>query len=170
MRAAASKPILICYDRSAGARHAIETAGSLFPVSKAIVLHVWSPIAIIAAAYGGMVAHPAEALCDVSPDVSRRGWGHHREDDARHQQGTDRDQHCLPDKRPGATQGTTSGPAGRPAPPGPSPTSALHPGITDGRDDRGTLRIGLGSPAELAEAPTGRADHHDNDHAKTKRN
>ena len=31
----------------------------LFPGRKAIVLHVWSPVAVIAAAYGGMVALPA---------------------------------------------------------------------------------------------------------------
>jgi nucleotide-binding universal stress UspA family protein len=48
----ATEPILLCYDRSAGARRAIETAGALFPGRKAIVLHVWSPIAIAAAAYG----------------------------------------------------------------------------------------------------------------------
>jgi nucleotide-binding universal stress UspA family protein len=52
-------PILLCFDRSDGARHAIETAGTLFPGRPAIVLHVWSPIAVIAASYGGMVALPA---------------------------------------------------------------------------------------------------------------
>lgn len=52
-------PILLCFDRSDGARHAIQTAGALFPGRKAIVLHVWSPVAVIAAAYGGMVALPA---------------------------------------------------------------------------------------------------------------
>jgi nucleotide-binding universal stress UspA family protein len=52
-------PILICYDNSDGARRAIETAGALFPGRTAIVLHVWSPITVIAAAYGGMVTLPA---------------------------------------------------------------------------------------------------------------
>jgi nucleotide-binding universal stress UspA family protein len=52
-------PIVICYDRSDGARHAIETAGALFPGRQAIVLHVWSPVAVIAASYGGMVALPS---------------------------------------------------------------------------------------------------------------
>jgi nucleotide-binding universal stress UspA family protein len=52
-------PILLCYDGSASSIHAIDTAGALFPGHKAVVLHVWSPIAVIAAAYGGMVSLPA---------------------------------------------------------------------------------------------------------------
>ena len=52
-------PVLICYDRSDDARRAIETAAALFPGRKAIVMHVWSPVAVVAAAYGGMVALPA---------------------------------------------------------------------------------------------------------------
>jgi nucleotide-binding universal stress UspA family protein len=52
-------PILLCYDGSASSTHAIETAGVLLPANEAIVLHVWSPIAVIAAAYGGMVSLPA---------------------------------------------------------------------------------------------------------------
>lgn len=55
----ADNPILICYDGSEGSRHAIEKAGELFPAKAAIVLHVWSPFAIIAAAYGGAVALPS---------------------------------------------------------------------------------------------------------------
>ena len=51
-------PILICYDRSDDARRAIAVAGSLFPGRGAIVLHAWSPTAVIAAAYGGMVSLP----------------------------------------------------------------------------------------------------------------
>jgi nucleotide-binding universal stress UspA family protein len=45
-------PILICYDRSDGARRAIGVAGALFPGRRAVVLHVWSPIALATAAYG----------------------------------------------------------------------------------------------------------------------
>jgi nucleotide-binding universal stress UspA family protein len=53
-------PILLGYDGSAGSVRAAETAGALFPGRKAIVLHVWSPIAVIAAAYSGaMVSLPA---------------------------------------------------------------------------------------------------------------
>jgi len=35
-------PILICYDRSKGARLAIERAGALFPGARAVVLTIWS--------------------------------------------------------------------------------------------------------------------------------
>lgn len=59
MTTAANGPILICYDRSDGSRRAIETAGELFPGRKAIVLHVWSPVALIASTYGGMVSLPS---------------------------------------------------------------------------------------------------------------
>jgi len=59
MTTAVNGPILICYDRSDDARRAIETSGVLFPGRRAIVLHVWSPIAVIASAYGGMVSLPA---------------------------------------------------------------------------------------------------------------
>jgi nucleotide-binding universal stress UspA family protein len=53
-------PILLGYDGSPGSLRAVETAGTLFPGHKAIVLHVWSPIAVIAAACGGgMVSLPA---------------------------------------------------------------------------------------------------------------
>jgi nucleotide-binding universal stress UspA family protein len=54
-----TQPILVCYDGSEGARHAINTAAALFPGHNAIVLHAWSPISLIVAGYGGMVALPA---------------------------------------------------------------------------------------------------------------
>jgi hypothetical protein len=53
-------PILLCFDRSDGARRAIQTAGELFPGRTAVVLHVWSPIAIAVAAYGASLV-PAAA-------------------------------------------------------------------------------------------------------------
>ena len=37
--------LLLCYDRSEDARHAIERAGSLFAPRRALVLSVWQPIA-----------------------------------------------------------------------------------------------------------------------------
>jgi nucleotide-binding universal stress UspA family protein len=59
MSNADSKPILICYDGSDGARRAIETAAGLFGGHKTIVLNVWSPISLMVAAYGGMAALPS---------------------------------------------------------------------------------------------------------------
>ena len=47
--------ILLCYDRSPGARHAIETAAALFPGSTAVVLNVWTPISVLVSPYGAIV-------------------------------------------------------------------------------------------------------------------
>lgn len=38
------RPILICYDGSEDAQHALERAGNLFPGRRAIVLNVWEPL------------------------------------------------------------------------------------------------------------------------------
>ena len=51
-------PILLCYDGSPGARHAIEKAGVLFPGHEVVVLHVWSPIALVLSRYGGVMTAP----------------------------------------------------------------------------------------------------------------
>jgi nucleotide-binding universal stress UspA family protein len=71
-------PILICYDRSDGARHAIELAGALFPGRKAIVLHVWSPVGLLEAAYGGLTVLPdydESALERAAREVAEEGAG-----------------------------------------------------------------------------------------------
>jgi nucleotide-binding universal stress UspA family protein len=52
-------PILICYDRSEGARRAIEMAGALFPGRRAVVLYVWSPLSVMIGGYGAVVPLPA---------------------------------------------------------------------------------------------------------------
>jgi nucleotide-binding universal stress UspA family protein len=44
-------PILVCYDRSDGARRAIEEAGALFPGARAIILNVWN-FPLMLAVYG----------------------------------------------------------------------------------------------------------------------
>jgi nucleotide-binding universal stress UspA family protein len=69
-------PVLIAYDGSDDARHAIETAGELFAGRKAIVLHVWSPVALIASRYGAMVALPASSdqqIEDAALTISAEG-------------------------------------------------------------------------------------------------
>jgi nucleotide-binding universal stress UspA family protein len=48
-------PILLCFDGSAGSRLAVETAAALFPGRSATVLHVWTPLAVTAFAYGAMM-------------------------------------------------------------------------------------------------------------------
>jgi nucleotide-binding universal stress UspA family protein len=70
-------PILICYDRSDGAKLAIQTAGELFPGRKAVVLHAWSPIAIAVAAYGAaftpMPAYDDGALERAALELAEEG-------------------------------------------------------------------------------------------------
>jgi nucleotide-binding universal stress UspA family protein len=62
-------PILICYDRSAGARHAIERAAVLFPGAPAIVLNLWDfPLELPAAGYGDSTSGEAvqQSLADAA--------------------------------------------------------------------------------------------------------
>ncbi len=67
-------PILLCYDRSDGARRAIQTAGELFPGRKAIVLHVWSPISVAVAAYGAaLTAYDDSELERAALTVAEEG-------------------------------------------------------------------------------------------------
>jgi nucleotide-binding universal stress UspA family protein len=76
MNTTPTRPILVCYDGSDGARRAIETAGSLFGGRKAIVLNVWSPISVMVAAYGGMAALPSyddDVLQDGATKVATAG-------------------------------------------------------------------------------------------------
>ena len=76
MTTGSAPPILVCYDRSAGARRAIETAAALFPARAAVVLHVWSPVAAIARAYGGAVDLPTyddEALRAAAQELAEEG-------------------------------------------------------------------------------------------------
>lgn len=50
-------PILICYDRSVGARHAIEGAGRLFPGGRALILSLWDfPLELPASGLGDRTA------------------------------------------------------------------------------------------------------------------
>jgi len=43
------RPVLICFDDSPGARHAVTEAATLFPGAAAVVLHVWRPLEATAA-------------------------------------------------------------------------------------------------------------------------
>jgi nucleotide-binding universal stress UspA family protein len=69
-------PILVCYDRSAGSRRAIETAGSLFPGRTAVVLHVWTPTSVIVSPYGSIVASSVQddlALQEAAWQLAEEG-------------------------------------------------------------------------------------------------
>jgi nucleotide-binding universal stress UspA family protein len=76
MTTGSAPPILVCYDRSPGAHRAIETAAALFPSRAAVVLHVWSPVAVIAHAYGGAVRLPSyddEVLRAAAQELAEEG-------------------------------------------------------------------------------------------------
>jgi len=56
-----SDTILIAYDGSPGARHAVEAAGRIFPGRRAVVASVWSSVADVV---------PASVIA-IPPDVAR---------------------------------------------------------------------------------------------------
>lgn len=54
MSSSLNGPLILCYDGSDGAKHAIEHAAALFPAGRALVLTVWQPAAGLGAfAYAG---------------------------------------------------------------------------------------------------------------------
>jgi nucleotide-binding universal stress UspA family protein len=74
MPEATDKPILLCYDGSEDAFHAIELAGSLFPGRKAIVLAVWehySMLSGVARVEDSLVQEATEALAADGCDRAR---------------------------------------------------------------------------------------------------
>ena len=79
MSASEADPILIGYDGSPGALRAIETAGAMFPGHKAVVLHVWSPFALIASSYGSagaMLTYDDTQLREAAEGIRARfGFG-----------------------------------------------------------------------------------------------
>jgi nucleotide-binding universal stress UspA family protein len=77
-------PILICYDRSPGARHAIEYAGALFPGNAAVVLNIWTfPLEMSLYGLGATAVYSEESqrkLCAEGADegcaiASAAGFG-----------------------------------------------------------------------------------------------
>ncbi len=76
MNAVETHPILLCYDGSPGAKRAIETAGAMFPGHAAVVLHVWSPVALIVSRYGGMATmstYDDSGLQEAAMELATRG-------------------------------------------------------------------------------------------------
>jgi nucleotide-binding universal stress UspA family protein len=64
-------PILIAYDGSENARHAIERAGELFTGRQALVLHIWEPVELAALRRGaiGMSMTVTEAEADETAEM-----------------------------------------------------------------------------------------------------
>ena len=63
--------LLICYDASDRAKHAIEVAGRLFPGAKATVLHVWEPVEHIVARYSVLAPYLGEQVDEADEGAER---------------------------------------------------------------------------------------------------
>jgi nucleotide-binding universal stress UspA family protein len=76
MATSSQGPLLVCYDRSAGARQAIATAGALAPGHRAVVLYVWTPIAVLFGLYALAVPPAVDddaALQETALQIAREG-------------------------------------------------------------------------------------------------
>lgn len=73
-------PILICYDRSDGARRAIEQAASLFPGARILVLNVWSfPVMVSAYGAGDATAYSRKSQEELAVRDAETGCAFARE-------------------------------------------------------------------------------------------
>jgi nucleotide-binding universal stress UspA family protein len=67
-------PLLMCYDRSAGARHALEYAGALFPGKHAVILNIWSlPLEMAAYGLANVAAYSADSQEKLASEVADEG-------------------------------------------------------------------------------------------------
>jgi nucleotide-binding universal stress UspA family protein len=67
-------PVLICYDRSAGARHAIELAGTLFSGRRALILNTWSfPLEMGVYGLGNVTAYSEGSQSKLSAETAAEG-------------------------------------------------------------------------------------------------
>lgn len=68
-----TEPILICYDRSANSRNAIEYAGEMFPGQRALVLYVWTHPVEFAAIGLTAALYTEESLRDLGTEIADEG-------------------------------------------------------------------------------------------------
>jgi nucleotide-binding universal stress UspA family protein len=67
-------PVLICYDRSLGARHAIEYAAALFPGKQTVILYTWSfPLEMAVYGLGGVAAYGEDSQRKLAAEVADEG-------------------------------------------------------------------------------------------------
>jgi nucleotide-binding universal stress UspA family protein len=69
--AAASPTLLLCYDGSDRAAHAVAVAGRLFPGATAKVVHVWEPVEHIVARYAALAPYLGEQITEADADAAR---------------------------------------------------------------------------------------------------
>jgi nucleotide-binding universal stress UspA family protein len=68
----ASPTILICFDGSDRAAHAITVAGQLFPAATATVLHIWEPVEHIVARYAVLAPYLGEGIDDADDGAEKQ--------------------------------------------------------------------------------------------------
>jgi nucleotide-binding universal stress UspA family protein len=67
-------PVLVCYDRSAGARHAIAYAGALFPGKRAVILNIWSfPLEMAVYGLGSVAAYSEDSQKKLATEAADEG-------------------------------------------------------------------------------------------------
>jgi nucleotide-binding universal stress UspA family protein len=66
---ATTPKLLLCFDGSAHAEHAIEVAGRLFPGATAQVLHVWEPVERIVARYAALAPFIGEEITEADEGI-----------------------------------------------------------------------------------------------------
>lgn len=71
----ADGPLILCYDGSEGARHAIRHAGSLFPGWRALVVTAWQPAAVPGSFGMGTEAAPMPDFAELDRAAAERGGG-----------------------------------------------------------------------------------------------
>lgn len=71
MTADAKPTLLLCYDGSDRAVHAIAVAGRLFPGATAKVVHVWEPIERIIARYAALAPYLGEQIPEADAGAER---------------------------------------------------------------------------------------------------
>jgi nucleotide-binding universal stress UspA family protein len=67
-------PLLICYDSSAGARHAIAHAGALLPGKHAVILNIWSlPLEMAVYGLGNVAAYSEDSQKKLAEAAAEEG-------------------------------------------------------------------------------------------------
>jgi nucleotide-binding universal stress UspA family protein len=67
-------PVLICYDRSPGARHAIEFAAALLPGKQAVILYIWSfPLEMAVYGLGNVAVYGEDSQRKLAAEAAAEG-------------------------------------------------------------------------------------------------
>jgi nucleotide-binding universal stress UspA family protein len=63
------RTVLICYDGSDRAQHAVAVSATLFPGAHAHVLNVWEPLERVVARYAALGPYVGEGIADADADL-----------------------------------------------------------------------------------------------------